>query len=256
MSELEVEVRDGALWLTMNRPDRFNAFTDTLNDRLSEEVEGASTRDDVRVVLLTGAGRAFSAGADVGGENAHERFDVTSMDRANRLIRAIVGCAKPVVAAVNGVAAGVGMGTALACDLQVCRESARFVLGFASIGLMPDGGTSATVAAAVGRARAMRMALLSEPLGARAAYDAGLVSHCVADEDFDAEVARVVGTLASGPPLAYAATKKAVNAAAVAQLEQALERERSGQAVLMRTSDVVEGMRSFGEKRRPHFTGE
>ncbi len=119
------------------------------------------------MVVLGGTGAAFSTGADISGTDAHEHFDVTALDRANRIIRAIVRLDKPVVAAVNGIAAGVGCSAALACDLVVAKESASFLLAFARIGLMPDGGASATVAAAIGRARAMRMGLLAEPLTAR-----------------------------------------------------------------------------------------
>ena len=160
------------------------------------------------------------------------------------------------MAAVNGIAAGVGCSAALACDLVVAKQSAAFLLAFARIGLMPDGGASATVAASIGRARAMRMALLGEALSAQEAYDAGLVSHLVADDEFEDAVAKVVGRLATGPPLAYAATKKAVNAATLGHLDDALERERTGQTVLLRTSDVAEGMRAFADKRRPVFRGE
>ena len=148
-----------------------------------------------------------------------------------------------------------GCSAALACDLVVAAESASFLLAFARIGLMPDGGATATVAASVGRARAMRMALLGEAMPAREAYDAGLVSHIAPDADFDETVSKLVRRLVSGPPLAFAATKKAVNAATLPVLEDALERERTGQTVLLRTSDVAEGMRAFGEKRRPVFRG-
>jgi len=247
---------DGALWLTFNRPEVFNALSGELSVALAERLEDAACDDQVRVVVLTGAGAAFSAGADISGEDAHERFDVRALDAANRIIRAVVACPKPVVAAVNGVAAGVGCSTALAADLVVAAESASFLLAFARVGLMPDGGSSLTVAAAIGRARAMRMALLGEPLTAREAYDAGLVSHLAADDELPAHVDRLVDRLAKGAPLAQAATKKAVNAATLPQLEPALERERTGQTILLRTADVAEGMRAFNEGRRPEFRGE
>jgi len=256
LAELESRVEDGALWLTLNRPEAYNALTDELAVTLAEALEGAGADDDVRVVVVTGSGAAFSAGADISGEHSHERFDASTMDRASRIIRAVTGLPKPVVAAVNGVAAGVGCSAALAADVVVANESASFLLAFTRIGLMPDGGATATVAASIGRARAMRMALLAEPLSAREAHAAGLIATAVADDAFDAEVDRVVRRLAAGPPLAFAATKKAVNAATLTDLEAALEREKSGQTVLLGTADLAEGMRAFAEKRRPEFRGE
>jgi enoyl-CoA hydratase len=252
---LDVRTESGVLRLTMDRPQQLNALTAEMSDRLAEELESATARDDVRVVLLTGSGHAFSSGADLSGQDAHENFDVSSLDRANRITRAIVTLDKPVVAGVNGVAAGVGCSMALACDLAIARRSVSFVLAFSRIGLMPDGGATATVAAAVGRARAMRMALLGERLAAPAAYEAGLISHLVMDDDYEVMLERLLRQLASGPPLAFAATKKAVNTATLPGLEGALERERTGQTVLLRTDDVAEGMRAFAEKRTPFFRG-
>ncbi|WP_309649931.1 enoyl-CoA hydratase-related protein [Nocardioides sp.] len=254
--ELDVRLEGGALWLTLNRPEVFNALSPQMAVDIARLAEEAVARDEVRVVVLTGTGAAFSTGADISGADAHENFDVRALDAANRIIRAIVALDKPVVAAVNGVAAGVGCSAALAADIVVAAESASFLLAFARIGLMPDGGASATVAASIGRARAMRMGLLAEPLTAQEAYDAGLVTHVVPDADFATAVDKVVGRLAAGPPLAFAATKRAINAATLHQLEDALERERAGQSLLLRTADVAEGMRAFGERRRPVFTGE
>lgn len=255
MAELDLRVEDGALWVTLNRPEVFNALSGAMADELAALLEDATARIDVRVVVLTGAGPAFSTGADISGTDPHEPLDVTALDRANRIIRAIVGLDKPVVAAVNGIAAGVGCSAALAADIVVATESATFLLAFARIGLMPDGGATATVAASIGRARAMRLGLLAEPLTAREAFDAGLVTHVAADGDFEATVATIVRRLATSAPLAMAATKKAVNAATLHQLESALERERSGQSLLLRTDDAAEGMRAFREKRRPAFGG-
>jgi enoyl-CoA hydratase len=241
------------LTLTLDRPEHLNALSDTLSDALASELERAVTYDDVRVVVLRGSGRAFCAGADISGA---ADLDVRALDRANRIVRAVTRLDKPVVSVVQGAAAGVGCSIALACDLVVAAESASFLLAFARIGLMPDGGSSASVAASVGRARAMRMALLGEPLTGREAYDAGLVSHLAEDDALENLAAQVVATLAAGAPLAQAATKRAVNAATLTGLEDALERERTGQAMLLRTRDAAEGMRAFAERRTPDFEGD
>lgn len=255
MADLDVRLEDGALWLTLNRPEQFNALTAEMVVEAITQLRGATSREDTRVVVLTGTGGAFSAGADLGGVDAQEKYDAGSVDAANHIIRAITELDKPVVCGLNGIAAGVGMSVALACDLVVATESAALTLAFTRIGLMPDGGATATVAASVGRARAMRLALLSDMLSAREAFDAGLVSHVFDDASYAEGLAKLVRRLATGAPLAFAATKKAVNAATLGGLDDAFARERSGQSLLLRTDDVAEGMKAFVEKRRPDFKG-
>jgi enoyl-CoA hydratase len=262
-THLAVTLADGVLTLTMDRPEVLNAMSVEMSLALADQLERAAYDDAVRVVVLTGAGgpgTAFGTGADIGGAGAIDRLEDRLMEITSRMVRGITGCDKPVLAAVNGIAAGVSCSLALACDVIVAHPSAAFLLPFSRIGLMVDGGASATVAAAVGRPRAMRMALLAEPLTAQEAYDAGLVSHLVpagedADAGYDDLVATLTRRLAAGPPLALAATKRAVNAATLHALDAALDREATGQSVLMRTADAAEGVAAFGERRRPEFRG-
>lgn len=253
--QLRIDTSDGVLRITFDRPEAFNALSDEMAEGLVEALHGAVGDDEVRVVVITGTGFAFSAGADLTGDDPVAKFDQRTMDGAAMIIRAVTDLDKPVVAAVNGIAAGVGASICFAADLAVCQESASFLLAFSQVGLMVDGGSSLTVAASVGRARAMRMALLAEPLAAADAAAAGLVSHVVPDDEFEATVARIARRLAAGPPLAFAATKRAINAATIGGLEDALAREGRGQVVLFGTEDAAEGMRAFAQKRRPTFTG-
>jgi len=173
---------------------------------------------------------------------------------ANRAIRAIAALPRPVVAVVQGPAAGVGVSLALACDLVLASDKAFFMLAFTKVGLMPDGGASALVAAAIGRIRAMRMALLAERLPASEALACGLVSAVYPADDFEAEVDRVLAGLLSGPMVAFAKTKEAINAATLTELDPALERELQGQAVLLRSHDFIEGATAFQQRRTPNFT--
>ena len=255
MSDLRVETAGGVRRVTFERPEAFNALSEEMATGLVEALTTAADDDAVRVVLITGTGAAFSAGVDLTGDDPVTNFDDATLVGANTIIRSIVDLPKPVVAGVNGVAAGVGASIVFASDLQVATASAGFLLAFSRIGLMPDGGSSLTVAASVGRARAMRMALLGETLGARDALAAGLVSHVAPDEEYAETLERIASRLARGPALAFARTKDAVNAATLAGLEEALERERSGQVALFATHDASEGMKAFVGKRRAEFLG-
>jgi enoyl-CoA hydratase len=209
-------------------------------------------------VRIGGAGRGFSSGAGISEEDhanpgaAGTPADV--LDAANRCIRAIVALPQPAVAVVHGAAAGVGASLALACDVVLASEKAFFMLAFTKIGLMPDGGASALIAAAVGRIRAMRMALLAERIPAAEAYDWGLVSACFTPDEFDAEVDKVIAALVAGPAVALRKTKDAINAATLTELEGALEREKNGQLTLLDSHDFREGTKAFQQRRPATFT--
>jgi enoyl-CoA hydratase/carnithine racemase len=253
-SELDLETRDTVLRVTFTRPDVLNALTPTMLAEATRAIGEAGHDDGVRAVLLTARGRAFSSGADLGGSDDTERKTAV-LDEANALVAAIVACPKPVVAGVNGLAAGVGATIALSCDLVVARASSYVLLAFANIGLMPDGGATAILPAAIGRVRASRMALLAERIPAAQAFEWGLISHVVDDDAYEQQLEDLLARLAGGPTLAYARTKAALGASTLALLEQAQRLERDGQIELFDSSDVTEGVAAFRERRRPNFTG-
>lgn len=258
IADLGVSLTDGVLTVTLNRPDSLNSLTAPMLQTFAATLEHAATDTRVRVVRIGGAGRGFSSGAGISEEDhanpgaAGTPADV--LDAANRCIRAIVALPQPAVAVVHGAAAGVGASLALACDVVLASEKAFFMLAFTKIGLMPDGGASALIAAAVGRIRAMRMALLAERITASEAYGWGLVSAVYPVEEFDVEVDKVIGTLVSGPAVALRKTKDAINAATLTELEGALEREKKGQLELLNSHDFREGTKAFQQRRRATFT--
>lgn len=258
IADLAVGLDDGVLTVTLNRPNSLNSLTAPMLQAFAATLEHAAGDPRVRVVRIGGAGRGFCSGAGISEEDhanpgaAGPPTDV--LDGANRCIRAIANLPQPSVAVVQGAAAGVGVSLALACDVVIASEKAFFMLAFTKIGLMPDGGASALIAAAVGRIRAMRMALLAERISAREAYDWGLVSSVHPAEEFDAEVDKVIATLVAGPAVALRKTKDAINAATLTKLKAALERETAGQLVLLKSADFREGTHAFQQRRVAKFT--
>ncbi len=250
------ELADRVLRLTIANPRRLNAVDYDTLDALGVAVSDAGANPDVRAIVITGEGRAFCTGADLSatpGEAARGITAEMTMDCANRLIRAIVGCPVPVVARVKGAAAGVGVGIALAADLVYASEDTYFLLAFVNIGLMPDGGAAAMVAAAAGRPLANRLALLGERLPARDALVANMINAVLADDELDAHVDRIAARLAAGPRRALELTKAALNRANLGGLDSALETEKTGQAELLRAPDFVEGATAMLQKRPPRF---
>ncbi len=259
MSEsLLVHEAHGILRITIDRQARMNAIDLETMSELGRLVIAAEKRPEVRVIVLTGAGKAFCTGADLAAAAAaggNEASPEAVMDRANELVRAIVDSPLPVIAQLNGPAAGVGASIALAADLVYAADTAYLLLPFTSIGLMPDGGATAIVAAAMGRARAAELALLGARLPATEAAAAGLITQALPAERLAEQVDAVAAQLAAGPRRALELTKAAINAATLAQLDNALAREKTGQVELLTAADFREGMTAMLTRRAPNFDG-
>jgi enoyl-CoA hydratase len=254
---LAVDLADGVLSITMDRPDSLNSLTEAMLSGIADAVQRAADDERVRVVRLGGAGRGFSSGAGISEEDQKgggASSPTQIIEEANRAVRSIAALPKPAVAVVHGPAAGVGASLALVCDVVLASENAYFMLAFTKIGLMPDGGASALVAAAVGRIRAMRMALLAERIPASEALQWGLATAVYPADTFDAEVDKVLAKLVNGPAMALRKTKEAINAATLTELEGAFGRELAGQSVLIRSNDFLEGTLAFQQRRSANFT--
>jgi 2-(1,2-epoxy-1,2-dihydrophenyl)acetyl-CoA isomerase len=254
------EVRDGVARLTLNRPDRLNSFNDAMHAEVREALAASRADPTVRVLLLTGAGRGFCAGQDLGDRAVAPGgapVDLgASIERNYRpLVLALRALPVPSVCAVNGVAAGAGANLALACDIVVATRSASFIQAFSKLGLVPDSGGTSFLPRLVGRARALGLALLGEKLSADDAAAWGLIWRAIDDGAFAGEVDKLVAQLATAPTRGLVATRRAIDAAAANSLEAQLDLERDLQRELGYGEDYREGVAAFVAKRPPRFTG-
>jgi 2-(1,2-epoxy-1,2-dihydrophenyl)acetyl-CoA isomerase len=246
--------------ITLNRPERLNAFTTQMHEELAQALVTCAEDEGVRAVLLTGAGRGFCAGQDLSDravEPGAAPVDLgASVERYYApLIRTLASLPKPVVCAVNGVAAGAGANIALACDIVIAARSARFIQSFANIGLIPDSGGSWHLPRLAGQARALGLALTGEPLSAERAESWGLIWRCVDDDALAGEAQALAAKFAAGPTRGYAETKRLIRSAWGRPLDQQLDQERDAMRELGRSADYQEGVAAFLAKRPPAFTG-
>ena len=254
------EREGGVLTLTLNRPERLNAITEDLLDELVAQLDGAAADDGVRAVVITGAGRAFCSGQDLkdaalrGGEGGGLDVRRELREHYHPVIQALRSLPKPVIAAVNGPAAGAGFSLTLACDLRIAAESATFVMAFVRIGLIPDAGSTYFLPRLVGPARAAELMMLGDPVSCERALEIGLVSRIVPDAELLPAARDLAGRLAAGPR-SLGLIKEALNASPANDLEAQLGVEERLQEAASHTQDFFEGVGAFLEKRQPSFTG-
>lgn len=257
-SSILLERRDTILHLTLNRPDKLNSLTIAMLSELADVLSDISTDDEARVLVITGAGRGFCAGQDLreAGAIGDGRSVRSVIERHyNPIIRQIRGLGMPVVAAVNGIAAGAGANLALACDIVIAAESASFTQAFCRIGLIPDAGGTYFLPRLVGHARALGLAMLGDTIDARTAAEWGLIWQAVPDADFTATVDGLSKRLADMPTVALALMKQALNASGHHSLEQQLATEAELQPIAAETEDFQEGVQAFLAKRPARFFG-
>lgn len=247
--------------ITMNRPESLNSLNITMLDELGDAVEAAASDATVRCIVLTGAGRAFGSGQDVNvfvsGNNAAQPFTVSDgLARYHRIIWAMRGAPKPVIAMVQGVAAGASCNLALACDLRIAAETARFIEAFARIALVPDAGGPYFLSRLVGIGKALELALLADEVSGRDAEHIGLVNRCVPLEELEATTMALAQRLAAGPTGTYALIKSLMYRSAESDLATSLNLESEFQSIALQSEDHHEGVQAFLQKRSAHFTGK
>lgn len=258
---LQREAEGGVAVLTLDRPDVLNAFNDELGLALLEAVQDASADPTVRCIVITGAGRAFSAGEDLAPlSERYNRGEVpdlgdTLVNRYNPLVRTIRAAPKPVIAAVNGVAAGAGASLALACDFRLASEEAKLSLAFIRVGLVPDSGAVWFLAKTIGAARALELGASGHPVEAERALELGLFNQVIPPDEFEQAWRAFAGRLATIATAAFALTKQLVNEALDRSLDEQLDAEVLAQSAAGRTEDHLEGVTAFFDKRKPTFVG-
>lgn len=253
---VKYEVAKGVAWISLNRPDKLNAFSEQLNKEVQQSIKQASRDKEVRCLVITGEGRAFCSGQDLQGVNEDMDHGEVLRRFYNPMVLELHKCKKPVIAAVNGVAAGAGMSLALACDFRLLSDKASFLEAFIHVGLVPDAGNLYFLPKLIGHAKAMELAVLGEKVNAQEAKELGLATKVIPIEKWQDEITAFAERLASMPTAAIAIIKKNLKASWESTLEECLERDAQGQRLAGLTLDHKEGVAAFMQKRKPVFQGK
>ena len=255
---IQYEIIDGVGKITLNRPDKYHSFVREMAQQLQETLDKCNENNEVRAILITSNGKAFCAGQDLVEATDPNGPSLTQiiLEHYNPIIRKIRNIEKPVVAAVNGVAAGAGASIALCCDIVVATQSASFIQAFSKIGLIPDSGGTFFLPRLVGMQRATALMMTADPVSATAAMEMGMIYQIFSDETFEEESWKLVSKLAKMPTKGLGLTKRLLNASYTNNFEEQMEMEEKCQTIAGKTSDFKEGIAAFFEKRKPNFKGE
>ncbi|MCH1626298.1 enoyl-CoA hydratase-related protein [Ferdinandcohnia quinoae] len=252
---IKYEVKNKIAWITLNRPERLNAFTEQLNREVKFAIKQSSKDETVRTLVITGQGRAFCSGEDLAGVTDDMDLGDVLRQRYNPMLKELDHCEKPIVAAVNGVAAGAGMSLSLACDFRIASDHASFVQSFVHVGLIPDAGNLYYLTKMVGHAKALELAVFGDKITAQEAFDLGLVTKIIPATEWSEGVEAFASKLANMPTKAIGLIKRNLKASWDVTFEEFLEKDAEGQRLAGLTNDHKEGIQAFMEKRKPVFKG-
>ncbi|AOH53723.1 2-(1,2-epoxy-1,2-dihydrophenyl)acetyl-CoA isomerase [Peribacillus muralis] len=249
-------VENGIAWLTLNRPDKLNAFTSQMNSEIKKAIKASAGSDDVRAIIITGEGRAFCSGQDLSEVDESKHLGQVLREDYGPMMQQIAGCEKPIIAAVNGVAAGAGFSLALACDFRLVSENASFINAFVNIGLIPDSGNLYYLTRIVGHAKALELSLLGEKVSASEAKSIGLATKVIGVGEWNEQLKAFAGNIAAKPTKAIGLIKRYLEATYHLTLDEYLTEEAEGQRIAGLTQDFAEGVAAFTEKRKAQFIGK
>ncbi|MEI5908996.1 enoyl-CoA hydratase-related protein [Bacillus spongiae] len=253
---IRYEVKNGVAWVTLHRPEKLNAFTEQLNREIQKAIKESSKAGDVRCIVLTGQGRAFCSGEDLSGVSEEMDHGEVLRKRYGPMMQEISRCEKPIIAGINGVAAGAGLSLALACDFRLIHEKASLVQAFIHVGLIPDSGNLYYLPRLIGHAKALELAVMGDKISAEEAKSLGLVTKVIDSEKWQEDLTAFAEMLAAKPTKAIGLIKRSLRASWVYDFDEYMAKEAEGQRIAGKTHDHHEGVHAFIDKRKPSFQGK